>query len=59
MLKSDSEEIKTILNSQLPLDRNWPLGFFELHAVDGVFDILRTPPGQGPGAEGDAGEAEG
>ena len=43
---------------KVPVDRNGPISFVEFHAVDGILDVLGTPPGQGSGAEGDAGESE-
>lgn len=42
----------------LPLDCDRSFVFCDLHAVDGILDVLRAPPGQGAGAKGDASESQ-
>ncbi len=43
----------------VPINGNRSLLLRDLHAVNGVLDVLGSPPGQGSGAETDTGEAQG
>ena len=47
-----------ILDQCVPVHCNGSVFRSQLHAVDGVLNVLGSPPGQGPSAEGDAGEAQ-